>query len=133
MTIRPITRDSATAEFLDGTARGSFLLRRSRTTGEVLGPQQLTDSAGGAELEWFPAAGTGTVVSWAVLHGKPGPEGPPPPTVVTIVELTEGPWWWCELLDAAPDELRVGLPVQVAMVKPDGSDETIPVFRVASS
>src|SRR5947209_8558407 len=130
MTIRAIARDASTAEFFDGTAVGEFRLKRSRTTGEILAPQCLTDSAGSADLEWINAAGTGRVVSWAVSYGKAVDGVQHPSAVVAIVELDEGPWWWCELLDADPDAMQVGMPVTAAFVRPEESAETIPVFRV---
>jgi uncharacterized OB-fold protein len=136
MTIRAIRRDAATAEFFDGTALGEFRLKRSRTTGEILAPQCLTDSAGSVDLEWITASGFGRVVSWAVTYGKPV-DGPRdgialPTSVVGIVELDEGPLWWCELLDADPAAMRMGLPVTAAFVRPEDSDETVPVFRVVA-
>lgn len=132
MTIRAIRRDAATAEFFDGTALGQFRLKRSRTTGEILAPQCLTDSAGSVDLEWITANGTGHIVSWAVSYGKPVDGVQLPTAVVGIVELDEGPWWWCELLDADPAAMRVGLPVTAAFVRPEGSEETVPVFRVVA-
>ena len=129
--ILPVARDPETAEFLDGTAAGEFRLRRSRTTGEYLAPQEYADSTGSTDLEWVPAAGAGRLVSWAVQRGKPVDGIQPVESVVAIVELDEGPWWWTELLDAEPAELREGLSVHVEFVKPDGSDETLPVFRVS--
>jgi uncharacterized OB-fold protein len=132
MTILPMRRDDTTAEFFDGTARGEFLVRRSRVTGEILGPQFQTDSAGSTDLEWVAASGEGTVVSWIVAHGKAAAGEQAPRTVIAIVELTEGPWWWCELLDADPDEMRTGLPVRVDFVRPEDSDEVLPIFRVAA-
>ena len=133
MTIRAIRRDAATAEFFDGTAAGEFRLKRSRTTGEILAPQCLTDSAGSVDLEWITASGRGRVVSWAVSYGKPVDGVQLPTSVVGIVELDEGPWWWCELLDADPASMRVGMPVTAAFVRPEGSDETVPVFRVEAT
>jgi uncharacterized OB-fold protein len=132
MTIRAIRRDAATAEFFDGTAVGEFRLKRSRTTGEILAPQCLTDAAGSVDLEWITARGTGRVVSWAVSYGKPVYGVQTPSAVVGIVELDEGPWWWCELLDADPESMRAGLPVTAAFVRPEGSEETVPVFRVVA-
>jgi uncharacterized protein len=129
--IRPVTRDAETAEFLDGTAAGQFLLRRSRVTGEFLAPQVYTDSIGSTDLEWAPAAGTGRVVTWAVHRGKPVDGVQPVESVLCIVELDEGPWWWTELLDAAIDQLREGLRVHVDFVRPEGSQEVLPVFRVS--
>lgn len=129
--ILPVTRDAETADFLAGTAVGEFRIRRSRTTGEYLAPQVYTDSTGSTDLVWVPAAGGARLVSWAVHHGKPVEGVQPVESVVAIVELDEGPWWWTELLDAQPAELREGLPVRVDFVRPEGSDETLPVFRVS--
>jgi uncharacterized OB-fold protein len=127
--ILPVTRDADTAAFLDGTAVGEFRLRRSRVTGEYLAPQQFADSTGSDDLEWVPAAGTGTVVSWAVHRGKPVDGVQPVQSILAIVQLDEGPWWWTELVDAEPEQLREGLPVEVDFVTPDGSEETLPVWR----
>lgn len=133
MTIRPIARDAATAEFLDGTAVGEFRLKRSRTTGEILAPQCLTDSAGAVDLEWITASGAGRVVSWAISYGKPVDGVQHASSVVGIVELEEGPWWWCELLGADPETMCEGLAVTVEFVRPEGSPETVPVFRIVAS
>jgi hypothetical protein len=103
------------------------------TTGEYLEPQRVIDSAGGPDLEWVAAAGTGRVVSWSVIYGKPRDGVQTPSSVIAIVELDEGPWWWCELLDAAPAALRVDLPVEVTFVRPDESSEAVPVFRIVDA
>jgi uncharacterized OB-fold protein len=126
-------RDAATAKFFDGTAVGEFRLKRSRVNGEILGPQCVIDSTGSVDLEWIAAKGTGRVVTWAVSYGKPVDGLQEPSAVVGIVELDEGPWWWCELLDADPPAMREGLPVTVAFIRPEGSEEVIPVFRVDPS
>lgn len=133
MTIRAIRRDSATAEFFDGTARGEFRLKRSRATGEILAPQCVVDSTGAVDLEWITTKGTGRVVTWAVSYGKPVDGVQEPSDVVAIIELDEGPWWWCELLDAEPALMREGLPVTVAFVRPEDSEEVVAVFRVDPS
>jgi uncharacterized protein len=133
MTIRAMRRDAVTAEFFDGTAVEEFRLKRSRATGEILAPQCVIDSTGSVDLEWVTAKGTGRVVTWAVSYGKPVDGVQEPSAVVGIVELDEGPWWWSELLDADPTAMREGLPVTVAFVRPEGSDEVIPVFRVDPS
>lgn len=128
--ILPVTRDAETATFLDGTAVGEFRLRRSLVSGEFLAPQVYADSTGSTDLEWVPAVGTGRVVSWAVHHGRPVDGIQPVESIICIVELDEGPWWWTELLDADPADVHEGLPVRVDFVRPDGSDEVLPVFRV---
>jgi uncharacterized OB-fold protein len=132
MTISAIHRDAATAQFFDGTAAGEFRLRRSRVTGEVLAPQCVIDSTGSTDLEWIVAAGTGRLVSWAVSFGKPKDGVQVAQSVVGIVQLDEGPWWWAEILEANPEAMRADLPVYVDFVRPEGSPETVPAFRVRS-
>jgi uncharacterized OB-fold protein len=54
-------------------------------------------------------------------------------TVVGIVELDEGPWWWCRLVGVDPDANLAGLRVEVEFVPsgPESEHETVPVFRPA--
>ncbi len=53
-----VERDGNTAAFLDGTARGEFLLRRCTACGGMGGPQEpQCGGCGSLETEWVPAAG----------------------------------------------------------------------------
>ena len=129
MPLFPVRRDAASAAFFDGTRAGEFLLVRDRTTGEIRGPR--VDAALDLErYERVRAAGFGEVVSWSVVHGR-GAEGPTR-TVVGIVQLDEGPWWWAELA-ADPDADLLGARVRVEYVPsgPGERDEVVPVFAVA--
>lgn len=82
-------------------------------------------------FEWTPAAGTGQIVSWVVLHAKPSLEGTvPEPRIIATVELAEGPWIASALMGVEADRLTGGMPVVVAFEHPDDS-EAIPVFRPA--
>src|ERR1700722_21009443 len=64
-----VQRDQATAEFFDGTARGEFVLVQDTRTGEVLGPQ-FVPAVDPERYVRVAAAGTGTVVSWVVVHER---------------------------------------------------------------
>ncbi|MGW6961597.1 Zn-ribbon domain-containing OB-fold protein [Streptomyces chartreusis] len=130
--VGPVARDSASAEFLDGTRRGVFLLRRHSGTGEYFDPSTVPAPSEEADLEYAPAAGGGRVVSWAVLHSRrEGNETVR--TVIGIVELDEGPWWWSRLVDMDPDADLSDLRVRVAFVPsgPEPHHEVVPVFRPA--
>lgn len=82
-------------------------------------------------FDWTPAAGTGQLVSWVVLHAKPTLDGATPePRIVATVELKEGPWIASALMGVEADRLTGGMPVVVAFERPDDS-EAIPVFRSA--
>lgn len=122
----PIQRDAATADFLDGTARGEFLLVRDTRTGEILHPQ-FDATVDPDRYVRFPAAGTGTVVSFSVVHHRT-PDGDIDRIPVGIVELDEGPWWWTAITGAEEGADLMGRRVQVAY-RPAG-EETVPYFAV---
>ena len=71
-------------------------------------------------MQWVAAAGSGSVVSWAVVHGRDAQ------TVGAVVELDEGPWFDARLVDADPAALSVGTRVAVRFVEAGG--ERVPVF-----
>lgn len=131
MPVGPVDRDELTAEFFDGTARGEFLLRRCTRCATVAEPaSQQCPACESTALDWVPAAGDARLVSWAVVHGRPSPDGERSRTVVAIGELAEGPWWWGPLLAAAPEELQAGQPLRIAFEPVEGH-ETVPAFRLA--
>jgi uncharacterized OB-fold protein len=138
-----VRRDAATAAFFDGTARGELLLWRCRACpdAELQGPQaRACPDCASPDLEPVPAAGGASLVSWAVVHERPRPGQEPGRTVVAISQLDEGPWWWSQLVDADPDQLRAGTRLVLDFVTPvaPGGDtepaepsEVVPVFRLA--
>ena len=123
-----LTGDSRSNDFYVAAARGELLARRCVDCGHVLVPEARTCSlCTGQTLEWTRVAGTGTLVSWAVVHQAPLPAfGEQVPFTVGIVELTEGPWLQVRIVhrDVA---LKVGMPLAVAFVRPD-QGEAYPVF-----
>jgi len=68
-------------------------------------------------------------VSWSVPHTRL-PSGETLRTIVGIVQLDEGPWWWTELRGFHPDDDLSGARVQVDFERSgEGeSDEVIPLF-----
>jgi uncharacterized OB-fold protein len=132
VTVGPVRRDDETAAFLDGTARGEFLLRDCRACGTAAEPQAETCPAClSADLGWRPAAGGARVVSWAVAHHRPLPDGTTPRTVLVVAEFDEGPWWWSQVVDADPEDMTASRRLRVAFERADGAHEIVPVFRLA--
>lgn len=127
MAMIPVRRDAATAAFFDGTASGQFLLLRDTTTGELCDPH--TETAFDRQ-RFVPeaASGRGHVVSWAAPHTRM-PDGSTLRTVVGIVQLEEGPWWWTELRGFDDDDPQ-GAAVVVAFEKSGegDADEVVPYF-----
>lgn len=133
MSVGPVQRDEATAEFFDGTAAGQFLLRQC-AEGHFSEPAAAACTAcGRAELAAVPAAGGATLVSWAVSYGRPAGDEPAPRTVLVIGQLDEGPWWWAQL-DGDGDgggKLAAGQRLRVEFRRADGEYEAVPVFVLA--
>lgn len=84
-------------------------------------------------LEWdtVEASGRGTVYSYVVAHHPRHPAFDYP-LLVAVVELEEGTRLITNLVDVAPDDVRVGMPVTLAWLEAD-PDLTLPVFRPATS
>jgi uncharacterized protein len=129
MTVGPVDRDLATAEFFDAAAAGQFLLRRC-PSGHYSEPAttQCTTCAA-TDLGWAAAGGGARLISWAVTPGKPQADAEAAPTILVIAELDEGPWWWSQLEGGDPAGLAVGTRLVIAF-RPAG-DEHVPVFELA--
>jgi uncharacterized OB-fold protein len=114
-----ITRDEASADFFDGAADGMLLLRNCRSCGRFSPPRMSQCLyCGSASLEWQPAAGTATLVSWAIPHDRSGAAI----AVAGVVELAEGPWLLARIVDVAANQLAAGLPLTVGFER-SGGDE----------
>ena len=129
MPLFPVRRDDDSAAFFDGTARDQFLLVHDKTTGAFLDPTADT-SIDPDRYELVPAARTGTVVSWSVVHSRTA-EGPTR-TVVGIVQFDEGPWWWGEFSGVDPEIDLTSARAVVSFVDsgPGERDERVPVFEL---
>lgn len=135
MTVGPVDRDAATAEFFDGTAAGKFLLRccPDGHFSEPAAAQCTTCASTG--LKWTAAAGGASLISWAVSWGRAGREQDQTATVLVIAELDEGPWWWSQLVgvdDAGRAGLAVGDRLAIAFIAADPDHPPVPVFELAS-
>lgn len=124
----PVARSDDSAAFFDAAAGGRFVLSRC-PSGHWGRPQtRRCHRCGSDRLALEPASGRARLVSWAVVHPRPGEASDPAPVrVPAIVELDEGPWWWTQLVDVDLAALAEGTPLQVVFERPAGS-ETIPVF-----
>jgi uncharacterized OB-fold protein len=136
MSVGPVQRDDATAEFFDGAAAGRFLLRQC-PQGHLSEPSATAcTTCGRAGLQWAAAAGGATLVSWAVSYSRAAPGEPRARTVLVIGELDEGPWWWAQLAGTDADDPAAGLAagqrLRIEFRSPDGGLgaqlEPVPVF-----
>ncbi|WP_370961159.1 bifunctional MaoC family dehydratase N-terminal/OB-fold nucleic acid binding domain-containing protein [Amycolatopsis sp. cg9] len=126
--LRPVISKD-TEFFWDGLREGELRIQRwGETLRHPPGPMP-PDGSLDAEPDYVVASGRGTVFSYVVHHHPPVP-GKNLPFVVALVELEEGVRVMAELLEAAPEEVHIGLPVVAAFVRVD-DDLTLPAWKVA--
>src|SRR5205807_5996022 len=107
-------------------------IQRCATCGRVrMYPRPMCDACYSMEYEWVPASGRGKVYSWCVVHQPIHPAFKDDlPFNITEVELDEGVRIRSTVVEVTPDELRVGMPVEI--VYDDVNDDvTLPKFRAA--
>lgn len=124
-------RSSDTAFFWEGAERGELLIQRCTGCQALRHPPGPGCPACGC-LDWDTVAssGRGAVHTFAVHHHPPIP-GFDYPLPIVLVELEEGTRLVSNLVDVAPDDIEIGMAVEVCFESFDG-DLTLPQFRPAS-
>lgn len=116
---------------LAGLATGRLRLSRCAMCGADRFPPRPVCGACSAEdgIEWVTSSGRGEVWSFAVFRKHYLPAHPPP-YVVAVVRLAEGPKMISNVVGADPAQVRVGMAVE-AVFEPAGDDGTPPraLFR----
>ena len=112
---KPLPRPSPLSRpFWEGTKQGVLLLQRCTQCGHFIWtpllacPRCLSEA-----LEWTKVSGRGTVYSYTVVLRAATPAFKAPYTVA-IVELTEGPRILTDLIDVDPQDVLIGMEVEVA-------------------
>ncbi len=126
---RPKPAQSAdTSFFWDGARRGELLVQRCtscKTLRHPPGPG--CASCGSLDWDTVVACGRGTVFSYAVHHYPPIP-GFEYPLLVGLIELEEGVRMISNITGIEPDEVKIGMPVDV-FFDGFGDDLVLPQFR----
>ncbi len=90
-------------------------------------PQPMCPDCHSIERKWEEVSGKGTVYSWVTYHESQEPSFKAPYSVV-LVELDEGMRLISNLVDVKPDEIEIGMKVEVVFDKI--MDEiTLPKFK----
>lgn len=96
-------------------------------------PRTHCPSCGAGEMDWRPVAGTGVVHTFTIAHRPPHPVfADLCPLAIAIVELTEGPRMFSNIINCDPDDVHIGLAVAVRFEAVDDSDIRLPVFEPAA-
>lgn len=116
--------------FWDGVKEGKLLLQKCAGCGSFLNPPRpMCPECQSTEQEWVRATGKGHIYSWVTYKESPHPAFRAPYAVV-LVELVEGVRIISNMADMNPDELAVGMPVEVTFDKV-AEDLTLPKFKRA--
>lgn len=116
----------------DGCREGRLRVQRCRSCGtHVFIPRPVCTGCLSEDLEWVESSGRGTLYSHTTVHRPQRPEFEVPYTVV-IVELEEGWHMLSNLIDVAPDDIAIGMPLEVCFQEMT-EEITLPVFRAAAT
>ncbi|MFQ5666119.1 MAG: Zn-ribbon domain-containing OB-fold protein [Candidatus Binatia bacterium] len=129
---RPVPQpDDVTRPFWDACARRMLCFQQCATCGyRWLPASVLCPRCWAADTQWVQSGGSGTVFSYAVYHRAYHPAFKPLlPYAAAVVELSEGPRLVTNVVGAAPQDIRVGMPVQLEFIEVEQS--VLPVFRPA--
>lgn len=124
--VTPVNR-----QFWDGTAIGELRIRSCKACGTRFRfVTEWCPSCWSTDLDWQAASGRGKVASMTVVHMAPYESvAARVPYVLALIELDEGPVMMSNVVDCDPEEVKVGMPVQVTF-EPRGELQ-LPQFKPA--
>jgi uncharacterized OB-fold protein len=118
--------------FWDGLRRKQFLAPRCTECGNFCWiPYPACRTCLSTDLEWVPLSGQATIYSYSIVHRGPGAFADDVPYVLVLAEMQERPrpmLVLAQLTDYALDEVRIGLPVEVAYTDIPSEDVTLYSF-----
>jgi len=130
--------DQESQPFWDAAAEGRLTYQHCAACGhDYHYPRARCPQCWNDRVEWRDAGGRATVYTYTVVReNRMPPFRDRVPYPVAIVELAEGPRMMAGLVDVAPEEVHIGMEVEVVFER-EGADETgaggiaVPKFRPA--
>ena len=117
-----------TQPYWDGCREGLLRLQRCLDCHEFqFYPRIICTSCGGKNMSWQTCSGTGSVASFTIVQRGITADYPAP-YVVALIDLQEGPRMMSSLVAVAPENVRIGLLVEVTFSQ-WSDDVTVPEFR----
>jgi len=122
--------DAITLPWWQAASQHQLVVQRCSACGHTrLPPAPVCPECRSADAEWQEISGRGEVYTYTIVH-RPIAAGQPLPTVIAVIALegAGGVRMISNLVGANPDEIRIGMPVE--LVWEDMSEElAIPRFR----
>lgn len=124
--------------FWEGLREHRFLLYRCRRCGAWYWPAAYCRSHPAAafqeEMEWTEASGRGTVFTFNIHRWAFDPSFKTDlPYVYALIELEEGPMFGTNIVGCRPEEVRIGMPVQIVFEDHPEAGFTLPKARPADT
>jgi len=92
-------------------------------------PRIVCSHCGASTLEWAQASGRGTVQSFTVVRRPVSPGyAADTPYVIALIALAEGPVMMSNVVGCAPEDVNVGMPVEV-LFETWSEEITVPKFH----
>ncbi|MGH9014856.1 MAG: Zn-ribbon domain-containing OB-fold protein [Acidimicrobiia bacterium] len=127
---KPIPRpDAVSAPYWEAAARGELLVQECPQCGHRQFYPRAVCTDCGADPDWLTCSGNGTVHTYTVIrqnHAKPFKDELP--YVVAVIELEEGPRMMGNVTGCEPDDVQIGMAVEVYFVAAD-EGVAVPLWR----
>jgi uncharacterized protein len=128
---RPVPRvDEESRGYWEACRRHELRIQKCRSCGTLrYYPRAVCPKCLSEDTEWMLASGRGTVYTHTATHQNQAPGFRESlPYVLAYVTLEEGVQMLTNIVDCPPDEVKIGMPVEVTFV--DVNDEiAVPFFR----
>ncbi len=131
---RPVPLPTPVSQpYWDGLARHEVWIQYSPSLGRyVFYPRILAPGTLADDLEWRQISGAGTLVSFAVAERPVAPQfADTVPQLLGVVKWDEGPRFATELIDVAPERLRIGMAVAPVFVDWTEAEVTLLKYTAA--
>jgi len=96
--------------------RYRLVATKCETCGRVFFPPRVmcTECRRRGKLTEIELSGRGKIFSYSVVHVPPKEHELLAPYIIAIIQLEEGPRVLAQVVDCEPDEVRIGMPVELA-------------------
>ena len=126
----PVIRPE-TEPFWRAARRHELLIQTCSCGAKIFFPRLLCPHCFSQELKWMRASGFGTVYSFTIIYQSRHPGFKGEPYVYSIVELEEGTRMISNIINIAPEIVRIGMRVRVVF-EDVTSEIAIPRFEPVS-
>lgn len=124
-----------TKPFWDAAKQHKLMIQRCKTCSQhYFYPRPLCPHCLSRDVEWVEVSGRGKLHTFVINHRAPRKAPMPPPFILAIVELDEGPRMMTNIVGTDPDPAKLPFDAAVEVVFDDITAEiTLPKFRLVQS